>query len=45
MQDLIILVQVILPFLIGGIAISIISVLIVNYLSKEAEQNENMGND
>lgn len=35
MQDYLILLQVILPYVIGGIAISFVSALIVNYLSKE----------
>ena len=39
MQDYLILLQVTLPYVAGGIAISIVSLLIVNYLSKE-ETNE-----
>lgn len=37
MQDLLILGQVILPYLVGGIAISIVSALIVFWISEEAE--------
>lgn len=40
MQDLLILGQVILPYVVGGIAISIISALIVNYLSEEEENGQ-----
>lgn len=44
MQNYLILLQVTLPYVIGGIAVSIVSVLIVNYLSKEVDY-ENLGND
>ena len=39
MQDYLILGQVMLPYVVGGIAVSIVSALIVNYLSKEVEND------
>lgn len=43
MEDFISVGQVILPFVIAGIAISIISALIVNYLSKDVRSDKEEG--
>ena len=39
MNDYLILLQVTLPYVVGGIAVSIVSALIVNHFSKEAEND------